>query len=70
MRILIPHVDHGGANFNLSRFSANHRKQWERRCQLLREVMNPEVGSIHSQALSLHGKINRLQERVSRGLCS
>jgi hypothetical protein len=31
---------------------------------LLREVMNAEVGSVHSQSLGLHGKINGLQERV------
>ena len=30
MRILIPHVDHCGANFNLSRFGANRREQWKR----------------------------------------
>jgi hypothetical protein len=65
MRILIPHVDHCGANFNLSRFGANRREQRKRGRQLLREVMNTEVRSVHSQALGLHGKVNRLQERVS-----
>jgi hypothetical protein len=34
---------------------------------LLREVMNPEVGSIHSQALGLHGEVNGLQKHISRG---
>jgi len=29
---------------------------------LLREVMNPEVGSVHSQALGFHGEVNGLQE--------
>ncbi len=70
MRILIPHVDHCGANFNLPSFGANRREQWKRGCQLLREVMNPEVGSVHSQALGLDGEVNRLQERVRRRLRS
>jgi hypothetical protein len=30
--------------------------------------MNPEVGSIHSQALGLNGEVNRLQECVGRRL--
>jgi hypothetical protein len=30
------------------------------------EKMNPEVGSIHSQTLGLHGEVNGLQERVGR----
>jgi hypothetical protein len=37
---------------------------------LLREVMNPEVGSVHSKALGLYGEVNGLQERVGRRLCS
>ena len=66
MRILIPHVDYCGADFNLSRFSANRRKQWKRRSQLLREVMNPKVGPVHFQALGLYGEIDGLQEHVGR----
>jgi hypothetical protein len=48
MRILIPHVDDCGADFNLSRFRANRCEQWKRGCQLLCKVMNPEVGSVYS----------------------
>jgi hypothetical protein len=58
MRIFIPHVDYGGSDFNSSRPGADRSKQWERGCQLLREVMNAEVGPVHSQALSFHGEIN------------
>jgi hypothetical protein len=66
MRILVPHVDYCGANFNLSRFGANRRKQWKRGCQLLCEVMDTEISSVHLQALGLHGEVNGLQECVSR----
>ncbi len=66
MRILIAHVDDRGADFNLSCFSADRRKQRKRRRQLAREMMNAEVGSIHSQALSLDGEIDGLEESISR----
>jgi hypothetical protein len=32
--------------------------------ELPREVMDTEVGSVHSQALGLHGEVNGLQERI------
>ena len=70
MRILIPHVDHCCANFNASRFSTNCREQWKRGRQLLRKVMDTKVGSVHSEALGLHGQVNGLQERVGRRLRS
>src|ERR1700733_7346685 len=66
MRILIPHIDHRGANFNLSRFSTHRREQRKRGCEVLRKMMNPEVGSFHSEALGFHGEVNGLQECVSR----
>ena len=34
------------------------------------EVMNKEIGSVHSHSLCLHGEINGLQERVGRRLRS
>jgi hypothetical protein len=68
MRILIPHVDDGRANFNLSRFGADRREQREGRRQLLREVMNAEVGSVHSQAFGLYCEIDGLQDRIGRRL--
>jgi hypothetical protein len=33
---------------------------------LLREVMNEEVGSVHSSALGLHGEVSGLREHISR----
>ena len=70
VRVLIAHVDDGGADFNLSRLGADRREQRKWRCQLPREMMNTEVGSVHSQALGLDGEVNGLQERVSRRLRS
>src|ERR1700685_1643909 len=66
VRVFISHVDDRGANFNLSCLSTNRREQWKRRCQLPREMMNTEVGSVHSQALGLYSEVNGLQERVRR----
>ena len=64
MRVLIPHVDHCGAKFNLVRPGTDCSEQREGGCQLLREVMNAEVSPIYSQALSLNREINGLQQRV------
>jgi hypothetical protein len=33
---------------------------------LPREVMNPKVRSVHSQALGLYGEVDGLEKRVSR----
>jgi hypothetical protein len=63
--IFVPHVDNRGSDLNLPRPSPDRREQWERRCQLSSEVMNPEVGSIHPKAFGLDSEVNRLQERVS-----
>ena len=57
-----------GANFNPSRLGSNRGKQWERRRQLPRKVMNTIVGAVHSQALGLYGEINGLEQRVRRRL--
>jgi len=70
VRILIPHIDYRGANFDLVRPGADRREQWERRSQLPREVVNTKVGSVHSQALGLDGEVNGLQERVGPRLRS
>jgi hypothetical protein len=66
VRILIPHIDHCCADFDFSRLRPNRSKQRKWGCKLLCEVMNTEVGSVHSHALGLDGKINGLQEHVSR----
>jgi hypothetical protein len=68
MRVLIPHVDDGSTNLNPSCLGAHRREQWEWGCQLPCEVMNTEVGPVHTQALSLYSEVNGLQERVSRRL--
>jgi hypothetical protein len=56
MRVLIPHVDDGGANFDFSCLSADRREQREWGCQLLREVMNAEVIPIYSGAKTSIGQ--------------
>ncbi len=64
--VLIPHVNHRCADFNTPRFGADGGEQWERRRQLPGEVMNAKVGSIDAQPLGFDGKVNGLQQSVSR----
>ena len=64
VRILVTHVDHGGADLDALGLCADGREQRERRCELAGEVVDTEVGSVRSQPLGLHGKIDGLQERV------
>src|ERR1700744_2828131 len=64
VRVFISHVDHCGADLNPSGLCTDRGEQWERRCELPRKVMDAEVGSVHSQALGLHGKDDGLQERI------
>jgi hypothetical protein len=68
MRILVPHVDNGSADFDLSRSGSYRGQQWERRRQLSREVVNAEVRPIHAEALGFYGKVNRLQKDISARL--
>ena len=58
VRILVPHVDDPSPNLNLPRPSPDGREQRERRCQLSSEVMNSEIGSIHSKAFGLDCEVN------------
>ena len=67
VRVLIPHVDHCGADFNASRLRADRGEQRERGRQLPCEMMNTKVRSVHSQALGLHREVNGLQQCVSPG---
>ena len=66
VRILIPHINHCGADFNFSRLGADRGQKREWRSQLPRKMMNAKIRSVQSQALSLHGEVNGLQKRVSR----
>ena len=66
VRILIPHVDDGRSDLDLLGFCANRGEQRKRGGELPREMMNPEVGSIHPESLRLDREVDRLQEHISR----
>ena len=66
VRILVPHVDDAGSNFNLPCPGSDSRKKREGRRELPCKVMNPKVGAIHPNAFGFDSEINRLQEHVSR----
>ena len=59
MWILVPHIDNGGADFDL------FRSHPDRRGKLPREVVDPEICAVHADALSLDGEVDGLQKHVS-----
>ncbi len=66
IRVLIPHVDHGRADFNAPGPRRGRGQQRERRGQLPREMMHTKVRSVHPRPLGLNGKVNRLKQRIRR----
>src|ERR1700750_2116507 len=59
MRILIPHVDDPGADFDASGPGSDRREQWKRRGELASKVVDPKVSSIHPDSFRLDGEVNR-----------
>src|SRR5437764_11148375 len=51
-RILVPHVDDGGADLDATRPGADGGEQGEGRTELLGEVMDAEVCAVRTQLLS------------------
>ena len=66
-RVLVAHVDHGGADLDRARPRADGRKQRERRAELAREMVHAEVRAVGAQLLGGDGELDRLQQRVGRG---
>ena len=66
-RVLVAHVDHGRADLDPAGAGADGREQRERRGQLLREVVDAEVGAVRAELLGRHRQLDRLQQRVRRG---
>ena len=63
-RVLVAHVDHGGADLDALGARADGREQRERRAELAGEVMHPEIGPVRAQFLGRDGELDGLQQRV------
>ena len=63
-RVLVAHVDHAGADLDAARPRADRGEQRERRGELLREVVDAEVGAVRPQLLGRDRELDRLQQRV------
>jgi hypothetical protein len=64
-RVLIAHVDDGGADLDAGRLRADCSQQREGRGELAREVMDAEVGPVRAKLLGRHGKVDGLEEGVT-----
>ena len=65
-RVLVAHVDDGGADLDAPGPRADRRQQRKRRAELAREMMHPEIGAVRAELLRRDGEVDRLQQRVGR----
>src|SRR5204863_9627032 len=63
-RVLVAHVDDGRADLDLLRARTHRGEQGERRAELAREVVHPEVRAVGAELLRGFGELDRLDERV------
>jgi len=61
-RVLVAHVDHGGADFDPAGPCTNGGKQRERRRKLVGEVMNPEIRAVGTSSSAAIARSMDLQE--------
>ena len=66
-RVLVPHVDHGGADLDPARPDADRGEERERRRQLAGEVMHPDERAVDAELLGGDRELDRLKVRVARG---
>ena len=65
-RVLVAHVDDGGADLDAAGARADGGQQREGRAQLAGEVMDAKVGTIDADPLGLDRQFDGLQQRVGR----
>ena len=65
-RVFVAHIDHAGADFDFAGARADRRQQRERRAELTRKVVHPEVGAVRAQLFSGDRQIDGLQQHVLR----
>ena len=65
-RVLVAHVDDGGADLDPLGPRADRRQQRERRAELAGEVVDAEVRAVGAELLGRDGELDRLQQRVGR----
>jgi len=63
-RVLVAHVDDGGADLDALRPRADGRQQRERRPELLGKVVDTEVGAVRAEVFDGLGELDRLDQRV------
>jgi hypothetical protein len=65
-RVLVTHVDHGGANFDAAGLRAGRRQQGEWRGKLAGEMMDPEERAVRAELFGRDSEVDGLQEHVRR----
>ena len=66
-RVLVAHVDHAGAEFDLRRAGGHGGEQRKRRRELAGEVVHAHVRAVDTDLLGGNRQFDHLQVRVGRG---
>src|SRR6185312_10935651 len=66
-RVLVAHVDDGGADLDCPGLRAAGCQQRKRRSELAREVVHPEIRTVRAELLGRDGEVDGLQQRVGAG---
>ena len=66
-RVLVPHVDHAGADLDPAGLDADRREQREGRGELAREVVHAHERSVDPDLLGSDRELDRLAQRVAAG---
>ena len=64
--VFVAHVDDAGADLDPPGARADGRQQRKRRGQLLREMVDAEIGAVRAKLLRRNRKVDRLEQHVAR----
>ena len=69
-RVLVAHVDDGGAELDAARLGARSREQREGRAELAGEMVDAEIGPVRADFLGGDRQVDGLEQRVGRRACA
>ena len=66
VRVLVAHVDDGRPDLDAAGPRPNRGQQGKGRCELPREVMHAEIGTVRAELFGSDRQLDGLEERVGR----
>ena len=68
-RVLVAHINHGGADLYAAGLGADRSQKRERRAELASEVMHAEIRSVRAKFFGSDSQVDGLQERIECRPC-